>query len=82
MININFLYIKYSVGICHYHDLDDKYFGGDYVFKSVKFTTKDDRIKAYRELNQMNIVNDLKNGGKYFVQLRGCFIERQPICNP
>ena len=65
-----------------YHDKGDINYGGDNVHKSMQFTTIDERLKAYRELNRMIIINGIPNGEKYFTKLRCCFIERQPIYPP
>ena len=73
---------KLSIGVCHYHDMGDIKYGGDNVHKSMKFTTYDERLKAFRELNRMIIINGIPNGERYFTQLRCCFIKRQPICQP
>ena len=48
----------------------------------MKFTTYDERLKAFRELNRMIIINEIPNRERYFTQLRCCFIERQPIRPP
>ena len=65
-----------------YLDKDNINYGGHNVHKSMKFTSYDERLKAFRELNQMSIINGIPNGERYFSQLRCCFIERQPICPP
>ena len=73
---------KISIGVSRYHDKCDINYGGDNVHKSMKFTTYDERIKAFRELNRMIIINGIPNGERYFTHLRCSFIERQPICPP
>ena len=48
----------------------------------MKFTTYDERLKAFRALNRMMIINEIPSRDRYFSQLRCCFIERQPMRPP
>ena len=57
---------KISIGVSHYHDKGDINYGGDNVHKSMQFTTYDERLKAFRELTRMIIINGIPNGEKYF----------------